>query len=139
MQNVNFINAPNFGDERGTLVAFESGIDIPFVIKRVYCIHHTEPGVSRGFHAHRHLKQVVVCVAGNCRFRVDNGQEQEDHILNKPQQGLMIQGLIWREMHDFSPDCVLMVFASEHYDENDYIRDYQTFLDLTHDALPASK
>jgi dTDP-4-dehydrorhamnose 3,5-epimerase-like enzyme len=137
MKNVNYIKAPNFGDERGTLVAFESGTDIPFEIKRVYCIYHTEPGVSRGFHAHRHLKQVVVCVSGSCRFKVDNGHTQQDHILSKPEEGLMIQGLIWREMHDFSSDCVLMIFASEHYDQKDYIRDYQEFLTLANTSQAA--
>ncbi len=130
MKNVSFISAPNFGDERGTLIAFESGINVPFTIKRVYCIYHTEPGVSRGFHAHFQLKQVVVCVSGSCRFRVDNGHDEQEYILDNPNKGLMIEGCIWREMHDFSDDCVLVVFASEHYCESDYIRDYDQFLSL---------
>ena len=136
MKHVCLIDAPNFGDERGTLVAFESGIDVPFDIKRVYCIHHTEPGVSRGFHAHLNLKQVVVCVSGSCRFRVDDGRTVEDYVLRGSDLALTIEGCIWREMHDFSPDCVLLVFASEHYDEDDYIRDYEQFLALVNPALP---
>ena len=128
MDSVSFVNAPNFGDDRGTLIAFESGINVPFIIKRVYCIYHTESGVSRGFHAHLRLKQVVVCVSGSCRFLVDDGCSVEEYILDKPDKGLMIEGCIWREMHDFSADCVLVVFASEHFDEDDYIRNYDDFL-----------
>ena len=131
MNNVSYISAPNFGDERGTLISFESGINVPFVIERVYCIYHTEPGVSRGFHAHLHLKQVVVCVSGSCRFLLDDGTSIEEHVLSKPDRGLVIEGCIWREMHDFTSDCVLIVFASEHFNEADYIRDYSEFLSLT--------
>ncbi|MFK8079007.1 MAG: FdtA/QdtA family cupin domain-containing protein [Granulosicoccus sp.] len=135
MNNVSFVKAPNHGDERGTLIAFESGIDIPFEIKRVYCVYHTESGVSRGFHAHYNLKQVIVCVSGSCRFRVDDGQTIEDHILCKPDKGLLVEGCIWREMHEFSDDCVLVVFASEHYEESDYIRNYDEFLSVAHTQL----
>lgn len=136
MEQVCLIDVPSFGDDRGTLVALESGIDVPFDIKRVYCIHHTEPGVSRGFHAHLNLKQLVVCVSGSCRFRVDDGRAVEDHVLCSSDKALMIEGCIWREMHDFSPDCVLLVFASEHYDEDDYIRNYDQFLAFANPALP---
>ena len=139
MNNVSFIDAPNFGDHRGTLIAFESGINVPFAIKRVYCIYHTEAGVSRGFHAHRQLKQVVVCVSGSCRFRVDDGNTIEDHILDKPDKGLLIEGCIWREMHDFSENCVLVVFASEHYIEDDYIRNYNEFLSSFEDRMVHDK
>ncbi|WP_394128834.1 sugar 3,4-ketoisomerase [Shewanella maritima] len=131
MNNVTLIKSPSFGDERGTLIAFESAIDIPFEVKRVYCIYHTEAGVSRGFHAHRNLKQFIVCVSGNCRFRVHDGKHAEDYALNSPEKGLLVEGLIWREMHDFSSDCVLMVLASEHYDEQDYIRDFKQFISIT--------
>lgn len=116
------------GDERGSLVALEGGKSVPFHIKRVYYIFGTKEGVSRGFHAHRYLKQVAICVAGSCRFILDDGKFREEVLLEKSSEGLLIEGLTWREMHDFSPDCVLMVLASEYYDEADYIRDYRTFL-----------
>lgn len=116
------------GDERGSLVALEGCISVPFDIKRVYYIFGTKEGVSRGFHAHRNLKQVAVCVAGSCRFILDNGKHREEVVLDKSTIGLLIDNLTWREMHDFSPDCVLMVLASEYYDESDYIREYDDFL-----------
>jgi dTDP-4-dehydrorhamnose 3,5-epimerase-like enzyme len=118
----------SLGDERGSLFALEGNKSVPFDIKRVYYIVGTADGVSRGFHAHRNLKQIVVCVTGSCRFVLDNGRKKEEIILDGPSTGLLIEDLIWREMYDFSPDCVLLVLASEHYDESDYIRDYQEFL-----------
>jgi dTDP-4-dehydrorhamnose 3,5-epimerase-like enzyme len=117
------------GDERGSLVALEGGIDVPFDIKRVYYIFGTVPGVARGFHAHMELEQVAVCVTGSCRMVLDSGFGREEIILNSSTKGIHIPTRTWREMHDFSPDCVLLVLASQHYDEGDYIRDYSQFLD----------
>jgi len=85
-------------------------------------------GVSRGYHAHRNLKQVAVCVTGSCRFILDDGFERQEVVLDSSTKGLLIEGLIWREMHDFTPDCVLMVLASDYYDEDDYVRDYHKFV-----------
>ena len=128
MSLIKTINFQPLGDERGSLVALEGNKSVPFDIKRVYYIFGTKEGVSRGFHAHRNLKQVAVCVTGSCRFVLDNGKQREEIVLDKSTIGLLINDLTWREMYDFSPDCVLMVLASEHYDESDYIRDYQEFL-----------
>ena len=128
MSLIKTINFKPLGDERGSLVALEGNKSVPFDIKRVYYIFGTKEGVSRGFHAHRNLKQVAVCVTGSCRFVLDNGKQREEVVLDKSTTGLLINDLTWREMYDFSPDCVLMVLASEHYDESDYIRDYQEFL-----------
>tara|TARA_B110000503_G_C7057685_1_gene375217 strand:- start:328 stop:735 length:408 start_codon:yes stop_codon:yes gene_type:complete len=127
---VSLIKTVNFtclGDERGSLVALESNKDVPFDIKRVYYIFGTKEGVSRGFHAHRNLKQVAVCVAGSCQFVLDNGDLKESIVLNNPLNGILIDGLMWREIHDITPDCVLMVLASEYYSEEDYIRNYNDF------------
>lgn len=129
MSLIKTVNFPPLGDDRGSLVALEAGKTVPFDIKRVYYIFDTKEGVSRGYHAHRNLKQVAVCVTGSCRFILDDGFKQEEIILDSSTKGILIEGLIWREMHDFTPDCVLMVLASEHYDEADYIRDYQKFVD----------
>ena len=131
MSLIKLIDLPSFGDQRGGLVAIESNQSIPFEIKRLYYIFNTT-NQSRGFHAHIDLKQVAVCVKGSCRFILDNGHVREEVILSSPTQGLYIEALTWREMHDFSEDCVLLVLASEHYDENDYIRDYQDFLKEAH-------
>jgi len=129
------INFKPLGDERGSLVALEGNKSVPFDIKRVYYIFGTKEGVSRGFHAHRNLKQVAVCVTGSCRFVLDNGKQKEEVILNSATKGLLIEDLIWREMYDFSPDCVLMVLASEYYDESDYIREYDDFLGVVNEKL----
>lgn len=125
---VKIVNFIGLGDNRGQLVSFEGNRNIPFDIKRVYCIYATKGDVVRGLHAHKALKQVAIALRGSCRFVLDNGMTREEVILNSPTEGLLIDSCLWREMHDFSDDCVLMVLASEHYDEDDYIRDYQVFL-----------
>ena len=125
---INILDFTIKGDERGSLIAFEVGQNIPFGVKRVYYIFGTKAGVGRGFHAHRVLHQVAICVSGSCRLVVDDGTRREEVILDSPDKGLLIEDFVWREMHDFSEDCVLLVLASEHFDEADYIRDYQTFL-----------
>ncbi len=117
------------GDHRGQLVALEVNRQIPFEIKRVYYIFDTKEGVERGFHAHVNLKQIAIAVKGSCTFVLDDGKKREEIKLDNPNKGLFIEGLIWREMKDFSSDCVLVVLASEHYDESDYIRDYSKFLE----------
>lgn len=127
MKLVNTIEFQKLGDERGSLVSLEQNKNIPFEVKRIYYIFGTKEGVSRGFHAHKNLEQVAICVKGSCRFLLDDGKNKEEIVLNDPSIGLYISNVTWREMHDFSEDCVLIVLASELYDENDYIRDYQDF------------
>ena len=116
------------GDDRGMLVALEEGKEIPFDVKRVYYMYDTVEGVRRGFHAHKCLEQILICVHGSCKILLDNGKEKEIVSLDTPYEGLYISNDTWREMYDFSPDAVLMVLASELYDEADYIRDYDEFL-----------
>ena len=132
MSLIKTISFNPLGGGRGSLVSLEGNESVPFDIKRVYYIFDTKEGVSRGFHAHRNLKQVAVCVTGSCRFVLDNGKQREEVVLDKPTTGLLIEDLTWREMHDFSPDCVLMVLASEYYDKLDYIRDYDEFLEMVY-------
>ncbi len=123
------------GDNRGSLISLEQHKNIPFDVQRVYYIFDTKEGVSRGFHAHRHLEQVVVCVKGSCNIILDNGEIKEEILLNSPKKGLYIGNNLWREMHDFSEDCVLLVLASHYYDEDDYIRNYDDFLVLVDSGL----
>ena len=125
------INFKTLGDDRGSLIALEEGYNTPFEIKRVYYIFDTKHGVERGFHAHINLEQIAIVVKGSCTFVLDNALKREEIKLTSPDQGLHIVGLIWREMKDFSDDCVLVVLASEHYDESDYIRDYDEFIEET--------
>lgn len=115
------------GDERGQLIALEESKEIPFSIKRVYYMYDTEEGVRRGFHSHRTLQQILICIHGSCKILLDDGRERRNILLNKPHEGIYIGPDIWREMYDFSPDAVLLVLASQLYDESDYIRDYQQF------------
>lgn len=122
------------GDERGQLVALEEFKDIPFEIKRVYYMYDTGEGIHRGFHAHKTLKQILICIHGSCKVLLDNGEEKKIVSLEKPYEGLYISHNMWREMYDFSPDAVLMVLASEYYDESDYIRDYDEFLNSVKEA-----
>ncbi len=116
------------GDERGSLIALESGRNVPFDVARVYYIFGTRPGVERGFHAHRNLRQMAICVRGACTMTLDDGRNRKDVGLDQPDQGLEIGSMIWREMRGFSDDAVLMVLASAPYDEADYIRNYDDFL-----------
>ncbi|AUT44110.1 MULTISPECIES: sugar 3,4-ketoisomerase [unclassified Aeromonas] len=119
------------GDERGQLVAIEGNRQIPFDIKRVYYLFGTKPDIARGFHAHKALQQVAICVSGSCRFVMDDGVNKESIVLDSAVRGLFIDAMQWHEMYDFSPDCVLMVLASDVYDESDYIRDYESFIALS--------
>ena len=116
------------GDDRGQLVALEANKDIPFEIKRIYYIYETKEGVHRGYHAHKGLEQVLICVHGTCKILLDNGFERIIVPLEKANEGLYIASNMWRELFDFSPGAVLMVLASEFYDEDDYIRNYEDFL-----------
>lgn len=120
---------PDHGDERGNLIALEGLSEIvPFEIKRVYYSFDTQPGSVRGNHAHKNLKQLIICVSGACTFvcEMPDGSRTE-HLLNWPNKALLVEGMVWREIKDFSKDSVMIVLASEHYDERDYIRDYNVF------------
>lgn len=127
MQVIKYVFQPH-GDSRGQLVALEEFKDIPFRIKRVYYMYDTGKGVVRGKHAHKTLQQILICIHGSCKVLLDNGSEKKIVPLEKPYEGLYISHNMWREMYDFSPDAVLMVLASELYDETDYIRNYDDFL-----------
>lgn len=126
--NIEKIDFQQHGDERGMLVALEENKEIPFKIKRVYYLYNTREGVRRGFHAHKSLQQILVCVHGSCRIMLDNGSEKGIVLLDNPYQGIFVSDNMWREMYDFSDDAVLLVLASELYNEDDYIRDYSEFL-----------
>ena len=126
--NIEKISLIPHGDSRGQLIAIEENNDIPFHVKRVYYIYDTNSDVTRGCHAHRSLKQLLICVHGSCKIRLDDGKESQIVLLDEPNEGIIICDTIWREMFDFSKDAVLLVLASDIYDEKDYIRDYQEFL-----------
>ena len=138
MQVIKYVFQPH-GDARGQLIALEELRDIPFRIRRVYYMYDTGEGVVRGKHAHKSLEQILVCIHGSCKVRLDNGQEQKIVPLEKPYEGLYVGSNMWREMFDFSPDAVLMVLASELYDEADYVRSYEDFLNRVQESKNANE
>ena len=127
------ISFPQHGDERGKLIALEALSElVPFEVKRVYYIFDTTPGTVRGKHAHKVLKQVLICVSGACTIECEMSDgTKSEYRLDWPDRGLLIEGLVWRNMKEFSKDAVLLVLASEHYDEADYIREYEVFKRLS--------
>ena len=114
-------------DNYGSLVPVEAGRDIPFDIKRIYYIYDVQQGMRRGYHSHLDLQQALVCVHGSVKILVKTPFEEENILLDDPTRALYIGPMVWREMYDFSPDAVLLVLASKHYDVNDYIRDYARY------------
>ncbi|WP_313112293.1 FdtA/QdtA family cupin domain-containing protein [Pseudescherichia sp.] len=128
---MNLIELSKKGDNRGALVVIEQGKDVPIEIKRVYYMFDTTSGVRRGFHAHKKLTQIAIPVKGSCKFLLDDGSQVEHVLLDSPTVALIIEPMVWHEMYEYSEDCVLMVLADDYYDENDYIRDYDTFKSMT--------
>ena len=127
IQNTKMIRLPHHDDNYGSLVPIEENCDIPFGIKRVYYIYDVQNGVRRGFHSHRDLEQILVCVHGKVKILVKTPLEEEVIQLDDPRNALWIGPMVWREMYDFSEDAVLLVLASEHYKVSDYIRDYAVY------------
>jgi dTDP-4-dehydrorhamnose 3,5-epimerase-like enzyme len=116
------------GDHRGMLIALEENRNVPFDIRRVYYLFATKNDVHRGQHAHRNLKQMAVTLRGSVTILLDDGNGPVEVVLNDPTQGLLIGNMVWRELYNFSDDCVLMVLADQYYDPTDYITDYAAFL-----------
>ena len=123
------IEFKDLGDERGNLVVIEGeGMDIPFDIKRVFYIYGSDSEVVRGQHANRETEFLLVNVGGTSKVRIDNGRETEIVELNRPGMGLYLPPMLWKDMYDFSPDSILLVLASRHYDAGEYIRDYDAYI-----------
>ncbi len=119
---------PDLGDERGNLVVIEGNIQIPFDIKRAFYIYGSDATVVRGQHANLRSEFVLINVAGTSKVKVDDGDETTVIELNQPRMGVYLPKMLWKEMYDFSPDSVLLVFSNEHYDAGEYIRDYDEYL-----------
>lgn len=116
------------GDSRGKLVSLEALKNVPFEIKRVYYVYEVPTGVSRGFHAHKDLQQLLVCISGSCEVVMHDGFKKRVYLLNEYNKGLYIDKMVWHEIHNHSQDCVIMVLASDYYNEADYIRNYNEFM-----------
>ncbi|MES2204573.1 MAG: FdtA/QdtA family cupin domain-containing protein [Pseudomonadota bacterium] len=122
------IQFPKITDARGNLSFVENNRHVPFDIKRVYYLYDVPAFSARGGHAHKQLKQVLISLAGSFKVHLDNGSEKAVVTLNKPWEGLLIMNQVWRELSDFSSGSTCLVLASEFYDENDYYRDYESFM-----------
>ena len=118
------------GDERGRLVIVEGAKDVPFEIKRIFYIYGSDRDVVRGKHANRDSEFVLINVSGTSKVMVTDGKQRQIVELIKPRQGVYLPKMVWKEMYDFSPDSVLLVLASTHYDGNEYIRDYDGYLKM---------
>ena len=130
MDKVRMVEFPQHGDERGHLVIVEGNKDIPFDIKRAFYIYGSDRDVVRGQHANRNSQFVLINVAGTSKVKVKDGEGNElIFCLNRPHTGVYLPTMVWKDMYDFSEDSVLLVLASEHYDPEEYIRDYDAFVE----------
>ena len=116
-------------DDRGKLVVLESCLDVPFIFKRIFYIYGVHKNISRGQHAHFKTKQYLIAINGSCSIRLNNGINETTYKLCKPNVGVFQDSLVWGTMYDFSPDCILLVLASEYYDESDYIDSFTKFME----------
>ena len=128
IEQCKLIEFPQRGDDRGHLVIVEGNQDIPFDIKRVFYIYGSDTNVIRGRHANYQSEFVLINVAGTSKVKVDDGERQKVFHLDRPHIGIYIPKLVWKDMYDFSEDSVLLCLSNEHYDANEYIRDYDAYL-----------
>ena len=128
MELCRLLNFTEKGDERGKLVIVEGNLDIPFEIRRFFYIYGSDHDVVRGKHANRESEFVLINVSGTSKVMVTDGKDRQIVELSKPRQGVYLPKMVWKEMYDFSPDSVLLVLASTHYNKDEYIRDYNDFL-----------
>lgn len=126
--NIELINLPRFTDPRGNLSVVEENINVPFEIKRVFFTYDVPGGESRADHANKTLIEFIVAVSGSFTVSLDDGKEKKKILLNKPYQGLLVNPMIWRKLEDFSSGAVALVICSDHYNEEDYIREYDEYL-----------
>ena len=131
--NTPIINLTKITDPRGNLTVAEGTKNIPFGIKRTYWVYDVPGGENRGGHAHKRCREVIIALGGSFHVTLDNGSEQSTFLLNHPYQGLLVETNVWRTLNDFSSGAVCLVLASEPFDEEDYIRSYDTFIEYIKD------
>lgn len=130
IEDCKFIEFSQKGDERGHLVIIEGNENVPFDIKRVFYIYGSDRDVIRGRHANYHSEFVLINVSGMSKVKVDDGTNQQIFHLDRPHVGVYIPKLVWKDMYDFSEDSVLLCLSSEHYDADEYIRDYDQYIKI---------
>jgi len=129
IENCKIIELPKISDPRGNLTVIEGGDHTPFDIKRVYYLYDVPGGEQRGAHGHKKLQQLIVAMSGSFDVVLDDGVNKKSFYLNRSYYGLLVSPMMWREITNVSSGAVCMVLASEHYDENDYFRDYSKFIE----------
>jgi UDP-2-acetamido-3-amino-2,3-dideoxy-glucuronate N-acetyltransferase len=131
VRGVRLLELPTIEDRSGWLTHAEVGSsEVPFAVNRCFLVHRVPTGEVRGDHAHRALQEVLTCVAGSVRVALDDGERKAEVVLNSPRLALYVPPVVWSVQYDYSPDAVLVVLASHHYDAGDYIRDYAEFKTL---------
>ena len=128
-ESVKRIPLPTFTDPRGSLTAIELAETIPFPVRRIFYIRDVPSGVARAGHA-TYSPEAIFCVAGRCRIRLRGGEQDTDILLDSPREGLCLPPLTWRSLFDFSNDCVLLCLSDRPYDKEDYINDFDAYLQL---------
>lgn len=128
MKTGDLITLPKIIDPRGNLTVVENLKEIPFGVSRVYWVYDVPGGESRGGHAHKHCRELLVAVSGSFDVTLDDGKEKRTFHLNHPYHGLVIDRGVWRTLDDFSSGAVCLVLAEDPFDEDDYIRDHEAFL-----------
>lgn len=123
------INLPKIFDPRGNLTVAEGGSNVLFNVARVYWVYDVPSGECRGGHAHKHCRELIIAVSGSFSVTIDNGKEKETYHLNHPWQGLLVETEVWRTLDDFSSGAVCLVLASDPFEETDYIRSYDQFIE----------
>ena len=127
LEKCRIINLPKIIDSRGNLTFIEERHHIPFKIKRVYYLYDVPGGETRGGHAHKNLEQFIIAASGSFDVILDDGNNRKKYALNRSYYGLYLPEMIWRELENFSSGSVCLVLASEYYEQDDYIRDYDIF------------
>ena len=127
-KHYSIINLPKIFDPRGNLTVAEGLNQVPFAVSRVYWTYDVPSGESRGGHAHKHCREIIIAISGSFNVTLDNGTERKAFHLNHPWQGLLVETNVWRTLDDFSSGAVCLVLASDPYEEEDYIRDYDEYI-----------
>ncbi len=128
LESCHLVNLPKISDPRGNLTSVEAGKHIPFELKRVYYLYDVPEAAERGGHAHKSLHQLMIAASGAFEIELDDGRERKSYHLNRPDLGLYLCPMVWREIKNFSAGALCLVLASDVYDEDDYIRDYAGFV-----------
>lgn len=128
MKKFKILDFDELGDDRGHLVVAESHKQVPFTIKRIFYIYGTKENVIRGKHANRISQFVLINLQGSVKIRIDDGKQEDVVVLDKPHQGVYLESLVWKDMYDFSHDSILLVLSSHGFDNSEYVRDYDQFI-----------